>query len=52
MSERIGSVSLGNMGRAWAESLLKAGYELRVDNRNPRKAQPLVARGVPGDDPD
>jgi len=29
MSESIGFVGLGNMGRAIAETLLKAGYGLR-----------------------
>jgi 3-hydroxyisobutyrate dehydrogenase-like beta-hydroxyacid dehydrogenase len=46
MSERIGFVGLGKMGGAMAETLLKAGYRLRVYNRDPRKAQALVARGA------
>ena len=46
MSERTGFVGLGNMGRAMAESLLKAGYGLRVYNRDSRKAQSLVAQGA------
>ena len=46
MSESIGFVGLGNMGRAMAETLLKAGYRLRVYNRDSRKAQTLVAEGA------
>src|SRR5215469_15046455 len=46
MSERIGFVGLGNMGGAMAESLLKAGYGLRIYNRDHRKAQALVAKGA------
>ena len=46
MSESIGFVGLGNMGRAMAETLLKAGYRLRVYNRDSRKAQTLVAKGA------
>jgi len=46
MSESIGFVGLGHMGGAMAESLLKAGYRLRVYNRDPRKAQTLVAEGA------
>jgi len=30
MSERIGFIGLGNMGRAMANNLLKAGYEVHV----------------------
>jgi 3-hydroxyisobutyrate dehydrogenase-like beta-hydroxyacid dehydrogenase len=39
-------IGLGNMGTAFAERLLDAGYELVVHNRTPRKAEPLVARGA------
>ncbi len=46
MSESIGFIGLGNMGRAMASSLLKAGYRLRVYNRNARKAETLVAEGA------
>jgi len=34
------------MGTAIAERLLDAGYELRVFNRTPAKAEPLAARGA------
>lgn len=41
-----GVIGLGNMGTAIAERLLDAGYELRVFNRTPAKAEPLAARGA------
>ncbi len=41
-----GVIGLGNMGTAIAERLLDAGYELRVFNRTPSKAEPLAARGA------
>ena len=44
--ETIGFVGLGQMGVAMAGSLLKAGYGLRVYNRTPEKAQPLVEQGA------
>ena len=34
------------MGQPMARNLLKAGFELRVYNRNPSRAQPLLAQGV------
>lgn len=46
MSKQIGFIGLGNMGQHMARNLLKAGFELRVYNRDPRKAQPLVAQGA------
>ncbi|HLH63485.1 MAG TPA: NAD(P)-dependent oxidoreductase [Ktedonobacteraceae bacterium] len=46
MSERIGFIGLGNMGRPMAGNLLKAGFDLRVYNRNPAKAEALVAQGA------
>lgn len=46
MSEIIGFIGLGHMGRAMASNLLKAGYKLRVYNRDARKAEPLVAEGA------
>ncbi|HZU68109.1 MAG TPA: NAD(P)-dependent oxidoreductase [Ktedonobacteraceae bacterium] len=46
MSEQIGFIGLGNMGQPMARNLLKAGFELRVYNRNPAKAEPLVAQGA------
>ena len=54
MEESIGFVGLGNMGHPMARNLLKAGYQLRVYNRDARKAEALVAEGAqqctsPGD---
>ena len=46
MSEMIGFIGLGNMGRAMASSLLKAGYTLTVYNRTTSKAQELTAKGA------
>ena len=42
----VGLIGLGNMGTAFAERLLDAGYELVVMNRTPGKAAPLEARGA------
>jgi 3-hydroxyisobutyrate dehydrogenase-like beta-hydroxyacid dehydrogenase len=41
-----GVIGLGNMGSPIAERLLDAGYDLRVFNRTPAKAEPLAARGA------
>jgi 3-hydroxyisobutyrate dehydrogenase-like beta-hydroxyacid dehydrogenase len=54
IKESIGFVGLGNMGKPMACNLLKAGYTLRVYNRDARKASALVAEGAhpcthPGD---
>ena len=46
MKESIGFVGLGNMGQPMACNLLKAGYQLRVYNRDARKAEALVAEGA------
>jgi 3-hydroxyisobutyrate dehydrogenase-like beta-hydroxyacid dehydrogenase len=42
----VGLIGLGNMGMAFAERLLDAGYGLDVMNRTPAKAAPLEARGA------
>lgn len=42
----VGLIGLGNMGTAFAERLLDAGYGLVVMNRTPTKAAPLEARGA------
>lgn len=42
----MGLIGLGNMGSAFAERLLDAGYDLVVHNRTPEKAQPLADRGA------
>jgi len=46
MSEIIGFIGLGHMGRSMASNLLKAGYKLRVYNRDTRKAESLAAEGA------
>jgi 3-hydroxyisobutyrate dehydrogenase len=44
--ERVGFVGLGTMGAAMAANLARAGYPLRVWNRTPGKARPLVEIGA------
>ncbi|NJM08697.1 NAD(P)-dependent oxidoreductase [Candidatus Gracilibacteria bacterium] len=46
MSERIGYIGLGIMGRGMAHNLLKAGFALTVWNRTASKADDLVAAGA------
>lgn len=43
---KIGFAGLGGMGSAMAANLLQAGYELKVWNRSPQAAQPLVSAGA------
>ena len=42
----MGLVGLGNMGTAFGERLLEAGYPLVVYNRTAAKTEPLAARGA------
>ncbi|MFC8685476.1 NAD(P)-dependent oxidoreductase [Brevibacillus porteri] len=42
----IGWIGLGNMGIPMGSNLLAAGYDVRVWNRTPGKAAPLVALGA------
>ena len=42
----VGLIGLGNMGTAFAERLLQAGYRLHVHNRTPEKAEALAAEGA------
>ena len=42
----VGLIGLGNMGSAFAERLLAAGYDLLVYNRSPEKAGSLAALGA------
>ncbi len=42
----MGLIGLGNMGSAFAERLLAAGYDLRVYNRSREKAGPFAALGA------
>lgn len=46
MTARIGFIGLGTMGSAMALRLAAAGFELRVWNRSPGKAEELVAAGA------
>jgi 3-hydroxyisobutyrate dehydrogenase-like beta-hydroxyacid dehydrogenase len=46
MSETLGFIGLGNMGQPIASNLIRAGYKLRVYNRTPAKAEPLVKQGA------
>jgi 3-hydroxyisobutyrate dehydrogenase len=46
MSERVGFIGLGIMGRGMARNLLKAGFELRVWNRTASRMDELVAEGA------
>src|ERR687884_286798 len=46
MSERIGFIGLGIMGRGMAHNVLKAGFELSVWNRTRSRAEELVAAGA------
>src|SRR5229473_5156031 len=43
---KVGFIGLGNMGSGMATNLLKAGHEVTVYNRTPRKAQKLVEEGA------
>jgi 3-hydroxyisobutyrate dehydrogenase-like beta-hydroxyacid dehydrogenase len=42
----VGLIGLGNMGTAFAERLLQAGYPLQVYNRTAEKAEALAGEGV------
>ncbi|WP_322815170.1 NAD(P)-dependent oxidoreductase [Chloroflexus sp.] len=46
MSERIGFIGLGIMGRGMAANILQAGFSLTVWNRTPGRADALVAAGA------
>src|SRR5258708_5717619 len=46
MKETVGFIGLGGMGLAMATNLLNAGFGLRVYNRTPEKARPLLDRGA------
>ena len=43
---RVGFIGLGAMGQAMAQHLVNAGHDLRVWNRTPARAKPLVAAGA------
>jgi 3-hydroxyisobutyrate dehydrogenase len=46
MTERVGFVGLGIMGRGMAANVLKAGFPLTVWNRTHARGEPLVAAGA------
>jgi 3-hydroxyisobutyrate dehydrogenase len=46
MSQRIGFIGLGIMGRPMAENLLKSGFSLSVHNRTRSKEKPLADAGA------
>ncbi len=46
MTETIGFIGLGNMGRPMAANLLAAGHHMRVFSRKDESAAPLVAQGA------
>lgn len=46
MSEKLGFVGLGIMGRGMVRNLLKAGYAVTVWNRTARRAEALVEAGA------
>jgi 3-hydroxyisobutyrate dehydrogenase len=46
MSERIGFIGLGIMGRGMASNLLKAGFDLRVWNRTASRVDDFTSRGA------
>src|SRR5688572_25805755 len=46
MSETIGFIGLGLMGRPMAKNLLKAGFPLMVHSRSPASVDDLVAAGA------
>jgi 3-hydroxyisobutyrate dehydrogenase len=46
MSERVGFIGLGIMGRGMARNLLKAGFSVRLWNRTAARAEELVAEGA------
>ncbi|OYD06648.1 2-hydroxy-3-oxopropionate reductase [Paludifilum halophilum] len=46
MTEKIGFIGLGIMGKPMARNLIKAGYRLVVYNRTREKAESLIGEGV------
>ena len=46
MSEKIGFIGLGIMGRGMVDNLLKAGFVVCVWNRTTSRVEPFVARGA------
>ncbi|HSK99254.1 MAG TPA: 2-hydroxy-3-oxopropionate reductase [Rubrobacteraceae bacterium] len=46
MSEKVGFIGLGIMGKPMARNLMGAGYEITVHNRSPEKAEELDEEGA------
>lgn len=46
MTDRVGFIGLGIMGRPMALNLVKAGHQLRVHARRPESMEPLAAAGA------
>ncbi|MCB0231371.1 MAG: NAD(P)-binding domain-containing protein, partial [Anaerolineae bacterium] len=46
MTERIGFIGLGIMGRGMAANILKAGFPLTVWNRTPERTEALADAGA------
>lgn len=46
MSERVGFIGLGIMGRGMSRNLLRGGFDLTVWNRTASRMQELVAKGA------
>ena len=42
----IAVIGLGDIGKAIAQNLVKAGHRVSVWNRTPQKAEALVAQGA------
>ena len=46
MSEQVGFVGLGIMGRPMARNLVRAGHQLVVYNRSRSKVEDLISEGA------
>ena len=46
MSERVGFIGLGIMGRGMVRNLLNAGFQVTIWNRTSKRMDPLVAAGA------
>jgi 3-hydroxyisobutyrate dehydrogenase len=46
MAESVGFIGMGIMGEPMALNLVKAGYKVKVYNRNPQKTKPLQEAGA------
>ena len=46
MSENIGLIGLGIMGRGMVDNLMQAGFEVTVWNRTASRMTPFVERGA------